>query len=251
VLPLAISVGQATFGTRKRKMDKNRRNFFGWLAGFFGLGFAGVATATPIVPRKLEGFIVFFVDVGSLPPFKAEAFINRLKDKWKKSDLTVNWETIWIPSRTQETHAEFYPVNGKKDAEGRLQQIEGFLLDYTDDVSHSGAAVDIDDPLLNLRVVDYVMLMLGAPMYYIDQNQVECAYTNVVEHVKTTGNATNSIFLTENFVREGTLAFAKMFIGRIRIQGDGCVAGSDMALALYEEGRDEVTAWTSKLEEMM
>jgi len=239
-------------------MDKNRRNFFGWLAGFFGLGFAGVATATPIVPRKLEGFIVFFVNVGQLPPFKAEAFIQRIKDGWKKSDadnsqrnLIANWEPIWIPNRTQETHAEFYPVNGKMDAQGRLQQIEGFLLDYTDEAAHSGAAVNIHDPLLRMRTIDYVSMMLGAPVMNIDQLLVKLAYDNVFEHVTSKGNAINSMHLTENFVKEGTLAFAKMFFGRRRIQGDGCVEESDMALVLYEEGRDEVHAWTEKLNEIM
>jgi len=112
-------------------MDRNRRGFIAWLGSFLGLGaVAGTANASTTVPekRKLEGFIVFFVNVGVLPSFKAEAFIDRLKDQWKKGEsnsLIANWQTMWIPTRTQETHAEFYPLNGKIDAEGRLQHIEG------------------------------------------------------------------------------------------------------------------------------
>lgn len=236
-------------------MDKkNRRGFMAALAGFFGLGVASQATAaTAIVPqRKLEGFIVLFVNVGSLPPFKAEAFIERLKDKCKKSDndLTANWETIWIPSRTEETHAEFYPVNGQKDVEGRLKQVEGWLLEYEDKESHSGAAVRVNDPLLRLRTIDYVMLHLGAPAINVDRFTVALAYDNVFEHVISTGNAANSMYLTEQFVKEGTLAFAKMFLGRqeMRITDP---QRNDNELALYEEGRDEVAAWTERLNEIM
>lgn len=237
-------------------MNENRRGFMAALAAFFGVG-AVAKACDPVVP-KLEGFIVFFVNVGSLPPFKAEAFIERLKDQWKKGEsshvylqgrsLVSNWQTIWIPSRTQETHAEFYPVNGEKDVEGKLKQIEGFLLDYEDKASHSGTEVDIDDLPLRLRTIDYVMLMLGAPVKHVDQSQVACAYNNVVEHVKNTGNAVNSMYLTEQFVKEGTLAFAKMFVGRRRMKG---AEAWDNELAVYEEGRDGVRDWTEKLEEMI
>lgn len=227
----------------------NRRGFMAALAGFFGLN--TVAQATPVVP-KLEGFIVLFIDVGSLPPFKAEAFVERVKDQWKKTkrnpDLTANWETIWIPSRTQETHAEFYPLNGEKDAEGKLRQIEGMLLDYTDEAAHPGAPANIHDPLLRTQTLDYVSLMLGAPVHNVDQMLVKLAYDNVFEHVISTGNAVNSMYLTEGFVKEGTLGFAKMFVGRKRIK-DQC--GDDNSLAFYEEGRDEVHAWTEKLNEIM
>lgn len=234
-------------------MDKNRRGFMAALAGFFGLGVANQAVAaTAIVPPKLEGFITFYVNVGSLPPFKAEAFIDRLKDQWKKNEkpdsLIKNWQTLWIPTRTEDTHTEFYPVNGQIDAEGKLKQIEGYLLDYEDKESHSGAEVRVNDPLLRMRVIDYVMLMLGAPVKNIDRFLVALAYDNVFEHIITTGNAANSIHLTESFIQEGTLAFGKMFVGRKGIK-DQC--GSDNALALYEEGRDEVADWTHRLEEMM
>ena len=45
-------------------MDKNRRGFMAWLAGFFGLGaVAGVANAD-IAPKNAKGFI--YVSWGTL-----------------------------------------------------------------------------------------------------------------------------------------------------------------------------------------
>lgn len=49
----------------------------------------------------LKGILVFHVSVGQLPPAKGEAFIDRLKQKYKNvlDRLPKNWDTMWIPIR--------------------------------------------------------------------------------------------------------------------------------------------------------
>jgi hypothetical protein len=108
--------------------------------------------------------------------------------------------------------------------------------------------MDIDDPELNLRVVDWTMLMLGAPVINVDQEKVEIAYNDVIKWAKNAGDAVNSIYLTENFIKDGTLAFAKMLIGRQRIQ-DGLMRAK--FIDYYEDGKDKVITWMEKLKEMM
>jgi hypothetical protein len=115
-------------------MNETRRGWIAGILGLFGFGIAGKVEAVQAKP-KLEGFIVFHVNVGSLPPYKAEAFIERLKERWKKDkengkgELIANWQTIWIPTRTQDTEAYFYPLNGNMDANGRLEDIQGYFYE--------------------------------------------------------------------------------------------------------------------------
>ena len=64
---------------------------------------------------KVNGFMVFYIDVGQLPPFKAEAFLERLKDKYKKKNKKLKEsgiEAIWIPVRpNSNTRVEFFPFS--------------------------------------------------------------------------------------------------------------------------------------------
>ena len=79
---------------------------------------------------------------------------------------------------------------------------------------HSRSTVDLDDPQLKIRTLDYVPLMLGAPVVKVelDEQQLDFCYNTVVNCVKCSGNAINSILLTERFVQKGTLAIAKQDI---------------------------------------
>jgi hypothetical protein len=71
--------------------------------------------------REVEGFFVTTLDVGNLPPFKAEAFCERWKDKFTKvrdNSLYKNWVAITLPTRTEGTKMEAYPL--PKDCKGGL-----------------------------------------------------------------------------------------------------------------------------------
>ena len=238
---------------------ENRRGFIAALASFFGFG-AVVQAATPVVP-KLEGFVVLFINVGNLPPAKAEDYIEKTRERWNKTDrhpdLIKSWQTIWIPTRTQETHAEFYPINGPKDAEGRLKQLEGLILDYTDAESHTGAEIDLDDPQVKARAIDFALLMLGAPILKIelDQQQLDACFATVVCHIKNTGNAINSVYLTETFLNDGVLAFTKMMLGRVRSKWINLPGPTNNSIVdgptLIEEAREDIDRWLTKLQEIM
>ncbi len=66
---------------------------------------------------------VFYIDVGQLPPFKAEAFIEHLKDHFcKKKTVSSSvseelWHTsatdedYWIPMETNERFCSFNSCN--------------------------------------------------------------------------------------------------------------------------------------------
>jgi len=66
--------------------------------------------------KKLEGVMVFYVDVGQLPPYKAEAFIDRMKDQFGKTKTykklkKAGVDTIWMPVRpNSQTRVEFMPM---------------------------------------------------------------------------------------------------------------------------------------------
>ena len=57
--------------------------------------------------KEATGILVFYVNVGNLPAFKAEAFIDRLRDKFKLQEIKKMYEVIYIPVRDQETRVEF------------------------------------------------------------------------------------------------------------------------------------------------
>jgi hypothetical protein len=62
----------------------------------------------------LKGFLIFYIDVGTLPPHKAEQFIERMKDsvlKDMRGRLPEEWKTLWIPVRNTDTHVEVLQLN--------------------------------------------------------------------------------------------------------------------------------------------
>lgn len=71
-----------------------------------------VQTEQPVA----RGALVFYFNVGNLPPYKAEAFIERLKDQWGQNvrshgaTLPPDVVTYFIPVRPpQETYVDFVP----------------------------------------------------------------------------------------------------------------------------------------------
>ena len=66
------------------------------------------AKKTKMDQPALQGILVFYIDVGQLSPVKAEAFIERMKDRVKEigDRMPSTWETLWLPIRTGNTKIE-------------------------------------------------------------------------------------------------------------------------------------------------
>ena len=63
--------------------------------------------------KKMNGMMIFYIDIGQLPPYKAEAFVERCKDNFKNKKLKKNGiECIFIPVRpNSKTRVEFIPTS--------------------------------------------------------------------------------------------------------------------------------------------
>ena len=58
---------------------------------------------------NIKGLLVIYVNVGQLPPYKAEAFVERLKDSIDLSATKRVCEVIYIPTRDRPTGVEYIP----------------------------------------------------------------------------------------------------------------------------------------------
>lgn len=78
---------------------------------------AGFAQNSGNQNKEIKGIMVFYIDVGMLPPFKAEAYIDRYKDKLKQDGLidqlrSQGYETLWVPVRPNSTtRIEMVPLS--------------------------------------------------------------------------------------------------------------------------------------------
>lgn len=79
----------------------------------------------------MKGIIVFYIEVGTLPPAKAEMFIERVKAQNKeiieklKAD---NYEALFVPLRpNSNTRVDFIPLDGFYEEE------ESWKKGYNDD----------------------------------------------------------------------------------------------------------------------
>jgi hypothetical protein len=65
--------------------------------------------------EAVTGILTFYLDVGQLPPFKAEAFVERQKDKNRELIDRLNKQgiiSLWIPVRpNSDTRVEFLPIS--------------------------------------------------------------------------------------------------------------------------------------------
>jgi len=65
--------------------------------------------------KEIKGILVYYIDVGQLPPYKAEAFIERVKDRCNKDNFLTRlkeqgYESFWIPVRpNSQTRVEMVP----------------------------------------------------------------------------------------------------------------------------------------------
>ena len=64
---------------------------------------AGYDEAKKEAPGSVRGCLVFYIDVGSLPPFKAEAFVEKMKEQLNDRDglkrIKKDHEVFFVPVR--------------------------------------------------------------------------------------------------------------------------------------------------------
>lgn len=60
----------------------------------------------------IKGLLVFYIDIGTMPPYKAEAYIDRWKDGFRASEKLKEqgYEILWVPVRANSlTKIEMIP----------------------------------------------------------------------------------------------------------------------------------------------
>ncbi len=57
--------------------------------------------------EKVRGVLVFYVNVGQLLPFKAEAFVGRMEESMDLTRVKKDCEVFFIPTRTGDTRVEY------------------------------------------------------------------------------------------------------------------------------------------------
>ncbi len=104
--------------------------------------------------NEIKGLLVFYINVGQLPPGKAEAFVHRMKisildglphkndpstpdeESWsvgsaKPLRLPKSIDTIFVPQRTDSTSIEYIPFDGvTKEALTALKEIKDQLTTF-------------------------------------------------------------------------------------------------------------------------
>ena len=77
------------------------------MKNLWNIKFIKIEQSESAVNVDAKGILVFYVNVGQLPPFKAEAFIERMKDTFKLKEIKKLSEVVYIPVRDQETRVEY------------------------------------------------------------------------------------------------------------------------------------------------
>jgi hypothetical protein len=160
-------------------------------------------------PKK-KGLIVFTINVGQLSPQKAEAFIDRMKERFIKEDTRKTfdeWEFIFMPVRVQDTKVEF--ISYDQNAQLEAQEL---LRDETEFIAPDKA-----------KVKDYALLMLGAPVVKIelDEQQLDMCYEMTNELFKRLAQSKGAIALNceglgDEIFKQMTYARAMIMLGHVR-----------------------------------
>lgn len=242
-------------------MNNERRGFMAWLAGFFGLGAVtqstypvGIGTSCVYGKQgewilykqdatKQKGIIVFTMNVGNLPPFKAEAWIERVKDKFLKNTAHHEWQYIFLPVREQETKVEIFSFE---------------KCDYTEPVKVLRSEVPFVVPSKE-SVKDYVLLMLGEPVVKVelDDTQLEFAYNTTKETFDRVSEAKGTVLMNfeglgDELFKQMVYARAMIMLGHIRRKFTTDNADWKGASSLYKlDGEELVTEGNELLDECM
>jgi hypothetical protein len=196
-------------------------------------------------PPKLKGFLVFTVNVGQLPPFKAEAFCERLKDQLVKQRQDPGWQVIVMPVRPpQETKFEVVIVDGDETAGAvEARRLKALTDCWTPEPVEPAEEDDVTPSLEEVK--DYVLLMLGAPVVKIelDEQQIKHCFDTAVHEVMEC-----PVVVPSSMVSRGALAFAKVVLGRVRSKYVNTNAPSIMdGATLLAEGERDLYNWRQEL----
>jgi hypothetical protein len=217
----------------------------------------GTANATP-AKKDVPGFIVFNQNVGSLPPFQAEAMCERVKQRFIESQEWIdfrakfpNWNFLMVPIRKHVSYVEIYCED-----EGQRKEIESVIM-------YTGVDTDPelikDTPELRKRARDYVRVMLGAPVIVVeltDEQIDECfkitinAIHEACINIKKFTLFDAAIGQDENFLMEGVLAHATVVFAQIRRMFFNSSFADENASSpelLHKDGQDRLNNWTGKL----
>ncbi len=232
----------------------------GWIAGICSfLGLTAVSKATAVqeesygghagsaavdtAPKK-RGFLCHRLDVGQLPPYKAEAFCERMKDAWRKLEYLKDYDIVVIPVRPGCSMSGAITIfDFEHGCMGDTMMPEPEL--EIPEVEVEFKAPDKD------KAKDYVLLMLGAPVVKIelDVQQLDAAYesTKIQFESYATAKKLGSIngAIDEAF-KDIMLAKAMIMLGHVRNKWKtsteavlAVVDGKD----LIEEGQNKIIYW--------
>jgi hypothetical protein len=204
---------------------------------------------------KPPGFIVVNQFIGQLPPYKAEAFCERIKDKFTKSEDWLkfkekypNWNFLLIPTRTQESFVQIFheDENHRKEVRNQIVQI----------VTEEDPPIQ-DTEELHKKVIDYILLMLGAPVIKVEltQDQLDFCYKHALNtihdyHARVRQHTITDSYLcqSEDFFCEGALAHAMVILARIRMENGVPKEGTHLtAQDLYKEGKERLEEWKNRI----
>lgn len=225
----------------------NRRGFFGGLLAL--LGFGTLVKAEP-VEKKTKGLLIHYINVGQLPPFKAEAFIERWKDRIEKTGVREklrDWEFMYIPTRTDDSRIVVLYLDPQAEA-----------FNYKD--LEPANSKDFVYPEF-AECKDYTLLMLGAPVLQIelDDDQLKSCYdlarTAIEEAIETKGfTILENPGTLKNTLHGLMLARAKMVLGMVRNKFVplACDFGTFnlSAADLRKEGREELLEYEDRLRQL-
>lgn len=64
--------------------------------------------------NEFKGTLIFYIDVGTMPPANADLFVHRVKDSIVTPRLQKHYELVFIPIRpNSNTRVEFIPSEKK------------------------------------------------------------------------------------------------------------------------------------------
>lgn len=198
--------------------------------------------------NQQPGFIVIHQNVGSLPPQKAEALCERVKNYFTNSKHWIDfkqkfphWNFVLLPNREGKSFVEVFHENA-----GERKEIISEMASRND--KNKTPALE-DTPELAEKVKNYVLLMLGAPAVAValTESVLDFCYKHPLNIINDYGakflrhNFTHCYLLTQNedFLCEGSLAHAMVIWGRTKVSS-----------FLYTEGKEKLDKWKSTLQEM-
>lgn len=184
-----------------------------------------------------------------MSPFKAEAFLERMKDQLGKARQDPAWQIVMLPVRPpQETKFEVIVIEGDEVA-GKIEARQAIeILQEQQKAEKDGKQVWQTFPSLELTT-DYILLHLGAPVVKIelDPLQISLCYNKAVEEIKQSPRVES-----DNTIMDGALAHAKIILGRVRCKFVPLPSDHSMMTimdgpSLLAEGERDLLRWRKRI----